>query len=114
MAHLPLPDAPGAMPRDRIQPARKLRRILQLGQALKRQQKGFLGYVLCGLARIQELARDHQDCAAKATHQFVVSLRTAHLRDPGYFFIAQFLESVLQCHASGSSRTTGDNDLRNG
>lgn len=114
VAHLALPDTLRPMPRDRIEPGRKLRRILQPGQTLKRLHKRLLGHIFRGLTCVQKLPGNHQNCAAKATHQFVISLWAAQLCNSGDFRIAETLQSVLQCHACGSSRHTGDIPLQNG
>jgi hypothetical protein len=107
-------DTLGAMTGNGIQPAGKFRRVLQPGQSLEGQQKSLLGHIFGRLSRSQALPGHHQDSASKAAYQFIVSLPTAQLRDPGDFGIAETLEPVLHCHASVSSCPLRDIRIRKG
>lgn len=102
-ATLPHHHTPRAIAGNGAQPAREFGRVLQFGQRLESQQKGFLRHILCGLRRTQNLFGHKQHRPAKSAHQFITGFQTAQPCDLHQFPITDKLETALYRHVFGSS-----------
>ena len=91
------------MARNGAEPARELRRVLQLRQPAKREQERLLRHIFGPVLRTERLPRYQQHGGAKPVNQFIAGFPAAQSRHFDDFAIAQIVKSVLRRHAAGSS-----------